>query len=351
LEGLELQSNWSLPSAATLSSDMSPPLISQDALDCFHAGEPSRGPEVREFMSRYEKWLSGVSKGAATDHVAKIALTERLEAVGHFLDRSIGGSDEGEAIHQLRVWSRRAQAALELFSPCLPRAQVQRMKKTLRKLRSAAGDVRDCEIHLDRLQDDQQEAPKRIVRMLKKERRQARQKLKALRRRMLKDGRYQRRVERLLAGIAWPKRHSSRRSPPFAAFCKQQLAPLATEFFNMAGANLRDDETLHALRIAGKKWRYALELAPTVMSSHNHHLLYENLSLAQDRLGEVCDQIAAIEHIRTWLEKSPKKSHRKRLKALLSREEDQQVRLRAQLLRWWTPARRRRIRELWRRAI
>lgn len=302
-------------------------------------------------MPRYEKWLSGVSNSAATDQVAKIAIAERLAAVAHFLDKSIGSSDEREAIHQLRVWTRRAATALKLFAPTLPNDQRKRMRKSLRKLRRAGGAVRDCDIHLDRIKEANLEVPDRIVRALKKQRRRARQQLKALRRRMRHDDRYQRRVEQLLESIAWPKRHSSRQAPPFAAFCKQQLTPLAAEFFKLASASLRDDETLHALRIAGKQFRYALELAPSIMPARQHHLLYESLSTIQDRLGEVCDQIAAIAHIREWLDDSSKKSHRQRLKALLAREERHLERLRASLLRWWTPARRRRLRQQWQKAI
>jgi len=302
-------------------------------------------------MPRYEKWLSGVSSSAATDQVARIALAERLAAVGHFLDKSTRGSNEGEAIHQMRVWTRRAQAALKLFAPALPNAQLKRMKKSLRKLRRSGGAVRDCDIHLQRLQAEETDVPQRIVRALKKQRRRARQELKALRRRMLNDDRYQRRVGRLLESIAWPKRHSNRKAPPFGTFCKQQLAPLAAQFLKLASANLRNNETLHALRIAGKQWRYALELAPSAMPARQHHLLYETLSSIQDRLGEVCDQIAALDHIRHWLDDSRKKSHRERLQGLLEREQRHLERLRSGLLRWWTPARRRRIRLQWQKAI
>jgi CHAD domain-containing protein len=128
-------------------------------------------------MPRFEKWLRGVSSEAPADEVARAALAERLLAVSHFLEKSIGSPDEEEAIHQLRVWSRRATAALKLFEPGLERKQRRRMKKTLRKMRRAAGAVRDCDVHLERLTQDEAQVPKRIVRALKKQRRKARQEL------------------------------------------------------------------------------------------------------------------------------------------------------------------------------
>src|SRR5438034_11628632 len=131
-------------------------------------------------MPRFQKWLIGVEPDAPADDVARGALAERLLAVSHFLDKSIGGSDEAEAIHQLRVWTRRASAALKLFEPALPNSQRKRVKKLLRKLRRTAGDIRDCDIHLHRLQHEAAAVPKRVIRALKAERRKARQKLKTL---------------------------------------------------------------------------------------------------------------------------------------------------------------------------
>src|SRR5207237_7473170 len=121
--------------------------------------------------------------------------------------------------------------------------------------------IRDCDVHLASLKETD-EAPQRIVSALKDERRAARKKLKALRRRLEKGDRFEDQIKKLLGGIAWPKRHSSRAAPPFGSWCHHELTPLASEFFKLATANLHDDATLHALRIAGKGLRYALELAP-----------------------------------------------------------------------------------------
>ena len=80
-------------------------------------------------MPRFQKWLTGVPPDAPADGVARAALAERLLAVSHFLDKSIGDSDEAEAIHQLRVWTRRAAAAIDLFEPGLSKQRRKRMSK------------------------------------------------------------------------------------------------------------------------------------------------------------------------------------------------------------------------------
>src|SRR5256885_14719011 len=129
-------------------------------------------------MPRFDKWLTTAAADAPADQVARAALAERLLAVRHFLAQALRDSDETEGIHQLRVWTRRASAALKLFEPALPNSQRKRMKKLLRKLRRTAGNIRDCDIHLHRLQHEKATIPNRVIRELKHERRQARQKLK-----------------------------------------------------------------------------------------------------------------------------------------------------------------------------
>ena len=81
-----------------------------------------------------------------------------------------------------------------------------------------------------------------------------------------------------------------------------------------------------------------------------HRQLYERLDEAQDRLGEVVDQLAAIDRLRDWLDEA-KKKHRGKLRALLSAKQQRLDRLRQKLIRWWSPARRQRLRKLWQKAV
>lgn len=298
-------------------------------------------------MPRFAKWLTGIAADAPADQVAHQALSERLAAVGHYLNKAIGGTDEVEGIHQLRVWTRRASAALLLFRPAVPNATRKRMKKTLRKLRNAAGAVRDCDVQLDRLKHGSAAVPKSILQALRKQRRSARSHFKALHRRLTRDDKLATQAQRMLDDIAWPKRHSNRAAPPFAAFCRQQLAPHAAAFFKLTNANLADDNQLHALRISAKHLRYLLELAPAVLPTGVHRQLYTQLSQLQDRAGQVHDQLAAVAFLQEKLCAIKKKSSRERMAILLAHEQQEFDRLQKQLLRWWSPARRARLRDAW----
>jgi CHAD domain-containing protein len=267
--------------------------------------------------------------------------------VMHFLGAALGGTDEAEAVHQLRVWTRRADAALKLFRPAVPAAERKPLRKLLRKLRRSAGKVRDCDVHAERLKAEAEPPPKRISKSLKQERRAARRKLQVLRRRLRKDDRLQSQAEKLLASIAWPKRHSTRAAPPFAPWCRLELAPLAARFFELAERDLRDDDTLHALRIAGKRLRYALELSAFALHARACRQLDKELSAVQDRLGEVRDRLAVVALMRGWLADSNKSKASRKLRKLVAVERERLERARRSLLRWWTPARRSRLQRRW----
>jgi CHAD domain-containing protein len=316
-------------------------LANAHPLFAFPAVPPGR------IMPRFQKWLTGAQPDAPADEVARLALAERLLAVGYYLEQSLGDADEAESIHQLRVWTRRAAAALALFKPALPRGPRKRLKRTLRKIRRSAGDIRDCDVYLQRLDAEPAGVPDCVVAVLKRDRRVARQEFKRLRRRLCCDDQFPHDVQQLLTRINWPKRHSSRDAIPFGPFCREQLAPLAGEFFDLAHVGLEDDRMLHALRIAGKRLRYALELAPSAMPTDVHRLLYEQLDELQDRLGEVVDQLAALSHLRDWLIVAKRKRDRRLLAELLHREEKRLKELRSRLSRWWSPERRAQLRGLW----
>lgn len=298
-------------------------------------------------MPRYEKWLSTAAADAPIDEVARSAVAERLLAVSYFLKKVIGGKNEAEAVHELRVWTRRAATALNFFEPGLPRRGRERMLKTLHELRHVAGLVRDCDVQRERLEDTQQDLPRSAVRSLKTERRRARKQLKKLRCHLRRKDRLQIAIEQLLERISWPKERSRRAALIFGAVVRRQLTILAGPFFVVAKKNLRDFDSLHRLRIAGKQLRYALELAVTVVPVRPLRQLYAALNDAQERLGEVCDERALVELTRQWLEEITKTKPRKRLEKLLAAQEQRCQLAHKKLLRWWSPARLRGFQRLW----
>src|SRR5262249_10196867 len=58
-----------------------------------------------------------------------------------------------EHVHQLRVGTRRAGAALRIFADCLPGKLHKRTRKALRQVRRAAGSARDWDVFLAMLKE------------------------------------------------------------------------------------------------------------------------------------------------------------------------------------------------------
>jgi CHAD domain-containing protein len=299
-------------------------------------------------MPRFSKWLINAEPSAPVDRVARRAIAARLRAVAWYF-QAAARDHKAEDIHQLRIWTRRASAALKLFAPAIGEPPAKRLKRTLRELRRAAGRVRDCDVHLQSLRDSN--PPPQLVRKLKKHRRRARKELKALFRWYARKERFSRQVAAVQTVIAWPKRHSSRTAPSFAAWCREQLAPLAQEFFVLATVESGGDAQLHELRLAGKRLRYALELSAAAVPPRTFRRLYDELSGLQDRLGAICDSQSAIKRIHDWKSSANKRKQREQFEALLAREERRLAMLRRQFQRWWSPARCARSRQRWQQVI
>ena len=70
------------------------------------------------------KWLPNVSPDDRAVDVAARALATRLDAVRQYLKRVAIVAATAD-IHQLRVWSRRADATLSLYGDLIPRRRLQ----------------------------------------------------------------------------------------------------------------------------------------------------------------------------------------------------------------------------------
>src|SRR5690606_30232377 len=80
------------------------------------------------------------------------ALAARLQAVLTWLPKAAQFPEADiEYVHQLRVSTRKAAAALKLFRDLLPKKRTRRLKAMLKAIRKAAGDARDLDVLIARL--------------------------------------------------------------------------------------------------------------------------------------------------------------------------------------------------------
>jgi CHAD domain-containing protein len=294
-------------------------------------------------MPRFNKWLSDIDPSASVAKIGRRAIRTRLAAVVHFLRATRRQSHRAEAIHQLRIWTRRSAAAIRHFEPLVPPKRGRKMKRRLRRIRAAAGQERDCDVMLERLRTDPDRPSKSVIQALKQQRRRAAKRFNTLRKRMIRRDRLPHQIDDFLDSLAWPKRHSSREAPSFAAWCRTQLVSLSEPFFTLADGPLRQDAKLHELRIAGKRLRYALELAPAALPAKPHQRLYAALSELQERLGTVCDHVSALARLKAWRAAAKSPADRRAWQTHIRRQKEQLTAERKAFLRWWSGERRRRL--------
>src|SRR5262245_52666668 len=94
-------------------------------------------------------WITGLTATTPVAEAARQTLKVRLEVVAKFLPLALKEPDKDpEHVHQLRVGTRRARAALDIFANCLPAKTVKAAGKQLRQIRRAAGEARDWDVFL-----------------------------------------------------------------------------------------------------------------------------------------------------------------------------------------------------------
>ncbi|MGD9646873.1 MAG: CHAD domain-containing protein [Pirellulales bacterium] len=287
------------------------------------------------------KWIDDVHPDQPVSDLARRALDLRLSSVWHYLPLAAQlSSEEIEYVHQLRVSTRRAAAALRLFKDLLPKRRRRWLAKQLRRLRRAAAEARDFDVLEAQLPhwtgDSQSEEIQDELRKVHDRRVSAQGPIVDVHRRLRRKG-FPERVEALVKRTRWRDERSG--EPTVALAAQRRLRPFVDEFFAAATAGSSDAPGLHRLRILGKRLRYAMEVFGGVFDPSLREELYPQIEEIQERLGDINDRAAAIERFEQW--SSDRHSHRRqrRLRSLLARQQETFEASLQDFLAWWTPER------------
>jgi CHAD domain-containing protein len=307
--------------------------------------------------------------------VARQLLSARLDAFWQQLefvhrDRASRPRD----VHQLRVAARRAMAALDLFQPLLARGCESWFRQQLRRIRRSAGKARDVDAIAERLIGEgwSEQAP---LLSTPSEVTEADESLEscpqpkadwqaracgadvqaplfAILARCRERWRrpLEKRAATLVHEETWSQRGAAllseegrQASEPFRVFASRRLRPVMRRFFRAADHRLRGADELHALRIRGKKLRYALELCHSSFGDEAWLKCTVALENLQETLGGFTDHAVAAERLDRWAR--AESGRRRRLMVRLSRDERRTARTaREAFITWWKPSRRRRLR-------
>ncbi len=298
-------------------------------------------------MNRKRKWITIDSPHEPVTRVACRALENRLFAVWDYLPLAAKKAGEDlEHVHQLRVSSRRAMAAVEIFECFLPNRRTEWFKKQLRRVRRAAGDARDLDVLADRLaktlERDSSPPARRIIKLAAECRREAQPAIRQIHQR-LKSRHYKRRVAKLLAKVH-PQHAGSPIEPDFAEFARLAMHRVLDAFFAASHANLADTTKLHTFRIAGKQLRYSMEVFAAAFPPSFAEQLYPQVVELQEKLGNVNDHVSALNRFDDWRTKLDGDEDRMLVERLADAELHARDDLLSAFFQFWTPDRSERLR-------
>jgi CHAD domain-containing protein len=288
-----------------------------------------------------KKWVECDDPVQQAGAVVRDALADRLAAVEHYLEpESSDGEFDPEDVHQLRVATRRADAALVAFAEFLPRRKAKKLRKALKRMRKAAGEVRDNDVMAMRYSTAREEAAEvshdwlwaRVV----DARRAARPGLDEIYEKAARKE-FSKRAEKVLDRVRW---RGEGAEPTFSALAAKQLANAADKFFDVARERPTQADALHELRIAGKRFRYAIELF-AAMAPALREDIYPVVEEVQEWLGKANDHAVAAKRIADW-----QVAHSGNgggvphgVGHLVKREKKKATKARADFHGWWTSGR------------
>lgn len=211
--------------------------------------------------------------------------------------REVLVSGDPDAVHQSRVAIRRLRAAFSLFGDQVSDERSPVFRAEWKAAADALGPARDLHVLVERVEaaaPAAQEDTADLLKHLHAARKRATRKAQAA----LSTAAFQ----QLLIGFAeWLERDVPQSSEPLGEFAARTLGRRRRKLTKGPALDKQSDEALHALRIKGKKLRYAAEFFGTLYSdkksAKERRTFTKVLGKIQDCLGSVHDLAVAQDNI------------------------------------------------------
>lgn len=276
----------------------------------------------------------------------RMVLEQRIGTVRRYARRvAERPGEDPEDVHQLRVATRRLSAALGVFKPLIERDSARRINRAARRLRRAAGPMRDLDVLHAAIVElipptaGDTGARRVLLKRLDKRRRRAAEELGSAidgarsRFRRAAD-RFGRKVSR---SVGLPVPDESR----LCDYSEQVMRRRWDGFLVAARGELTDADELHVLRIVAKRLRYALEVFACCFPPDLAREWYAFVEEVQSQLGALNDLRNLADLLDEWQQRESFKDEKHvdptaRLTATLRKQARQE----------WRDARRRFL-EVW----
>ncbi len=283
------------------------------------------------------KWIEGLRPQMPVARAARKTLRRRLRPVGRWLaDAADRAEASPEFVHQLRVSTRRAMAALEGYAELVPVRKYEKMTKLLGRIRKCAGTARDCDVFFERLTEGADaEHWRPLAKRILELRAEAQEPIEKLHRK-LRGGVFEKKVRKLVKKLQTPEHEQE---TTYEEWARHGLARNVSLFFEAGAADLGDITLLHQFRIEGKHLRYALEYFSAAFGPEVRNELHAEVERVQTLLGIVNDHASAIEHMTAWRAEWEEQDLRALLDERLATEQKALRDAKQEFQRWWTPQR------------
>jgi CHAD domain-containing protein len=289
------------------------------------------------------KWISDLSAEVPLADAARRVLGVRLEVVREYLRLALHEADKDpEYVHQLRVGTRRATAALDIFALCLPEKVYRSARKQLRRLRRAAGAARDWDVFLETLLRPPCKTSGRarpgndfLIGLAFGQRAAAQAQLQEA------NPDFPFAFERLTADVLHAIHRPGGGMSTLLDLARPVLKNLLQELDRAAGRDLDDYANLHQVRIAGKRLRYAMEVFAPCFGEEFRERHYAAVEEMQDILGLANDSHVAAGRLGGILDRLKAtlpgvwKRYRGGIDALTRHHEERLPEERGRFLKWW----------------
>lgn len=261
--------------------------------------------------------------GAAVTGI-KLVLITRFGELYDLRDAALDWTDP-EGVHSMRVASRRLRSALRDFLPYVRKRNLTSVQKQMKNIADALGNVRDEDVAmmaLEKIRPPADVAPglKELIDSRKEVRDQAREQLESI----LEKSQLQEFETTFIAAVEKataidrPKTAPPTKQLTYIKMSRTTILELLKELETLSNGLFKplDVESLHDMRIAAKRLRYALELFQTcwgrAFGSYAKHA-----ARIQSALGDVHDCDVWIESLGNQISDARKQKQEEQLTALL----------------------------------
>jgi CHAD domain-containing protein len=253
----------------------------------------------------------------------RLVLETRFEEMYGFRQEALNWSDP-EGVHSMRVASRRLRGAMRDFMPYLRQRGLTPVLKRTKSFAAALGEVRDQDVAIIALEKIQKQAPDGVSSALqllideRKERRnESRQNLNSI----LVANEMKQSKSEFMSRIE--KATAARRAPAKAELTYSKMAATVIldrlkELEKLSESLYRpfEIESLHDMRIAAKRLRYALELFQQCWG-RSLQTFAKTAARLQTALGDVHDCDVWIDHLSEHISQARKQKQDEQVAAFI----------------------------------